>query len=76
MPVSIPTKRAGSRGQVNGVQPDQKENGEDYYYGSYSRQVIFKVAMGVRGWGAELIKMFENFLKILQPRLAGQISTR
>lgn len=40
MPVSIPTKRAGSRGQVNGSPPNQNEDSEDYYYGSYSKPNI------------------------------------
>ena len=45
MPVTIPTKRAGSRGQVNGSPRDQKEKREDYYYGSYSRPNIHQVML-------------------------------
>ena len=42
MPV---TKRAGSRGQVNGPPPSQNEEEEDYYYGSYSRPDIHRVML-------------------------------
>ena len=45
MPVTIPTKRAGSRGQVNGSPSEQKELDEDYYYGSYSRPNIHQVML-------------------------------
>ena len=45
MPVTIPTRRAGNRGQVNGPPRDQKEKREDYYYGSYSRPNIHQVML-------------------------------
>ena len=47
MPVSIPIKRARSRGhgQVNGLPPSQREDCEDYYYGSYSKPNIHQVML-------------------------------
>ena len=49
MPVTIPTKRAGNRGQVNGSPRDQKEKSEDYYYESYSRPLIYQAIAEIMG---------------------------
>ena len=69
MPVSMTTERASSRGPVNGSLPDQTEKGEDFYYGSYSRQgsSIFTVLEGEGRGGLRIVKICGSFVKILQP---------